>query len=90
VEPGDRLRVAGDKVDDLLAGSSLGLEPTGARLSEERHDPAPMFQHLDEWTLAPAGTDLGVERAAPPPVVPDVSHLSLVDRPEDTESDGKS
>ena len=90
VEPGDRLPVAGDKVDDLLAGSGLGLEPTGSRLSEERHDPAPMFQHLDEWTLAPAGTDLGVEREAPPPAVPDVSHLSLVDRPEDKESDKKS
>ena len=38
-----------------------------------------MFQHLDEWSLAPAGSDLGVERNLPPPVVPDVSHLSLAD-----------
>ena len=82
-EPGDRLPVAGDKVDDLLAGSSLGLEPVGARLGEERNDPTPMFQHLDEWTLAPAGTDLGVEREVPPPMVPDVSHLSLVDEPDE-------
>ncbi|MFC4260722.1 hypothetical protein ACFOZ5_17030 [Marinobacter lacisalsi] len=89
VEPGDRLPVAGDKVDDLLAGSSLGLEPTGSRLSEERHDPAPMFQHLDEWTLAPAGTELGVRRDAPPPVVPDVSHLSLVDEPNEKGSTGQ-
>lgn len=89
LEPGDRLPVAGDKVDDLLAGSRLGLEPTGVRLSEERHDPAPMFQHLDEWTIAPAGTDLGVEREAPPPVVPDVSHLSLVDEPDKKGSDGQ-
>lgn len=82
VEPGDRLPVAGDRVDDLLAGSGLGLDPTGTRLSEERHDPAPMFEHLDEWTLAPPGTDLGVEHETPPPVVPDVSHLSLVDDPD--------
>ncbi|GGY84078.1 hypothetical protein [Marinobacter zhanjiangensis] len=90
VEPGDRLPVAGDKVDDLLAGSSLGLEPTGVRLSEERHDPAPMFQHLDEWTLAPAGTDLGVKRDTPPPVVPDVSHLSLAEVPDEKESGEQS
>lgn len=82
VEPGDRLPVAGDKVDDLLAGSGLSLDPTGTRLSEERHDPTPMFEHLDEWTLAPPGTDLGVEHDTPPPLVPDVSHLSLVDEPD--------
>jgi len=38
-----------------------------------------MFQHLDDWTLAPPGSDLGVKREVPPPVVPDVSHLSLAD-----------
>jgi hypothetical protein len=38
-----------------------------------------MFQHLDEWSLAPAGSDLGVERDLPPPMIPDVSHLSLAD-----------
>ena len=79
VEPGDRLPVAGDKVDDVLSGSSLGLDPVGTRLSNERHDPEPMFEHLDEWTIAPAGTDLGVERDLPPPMTPDVSHLSLAD-----------
>ncbi len=86
VEPGDRLPVAGDRVDTLLSGSSLGLEPTGTRLSEERHDPEPMFEHLDEWTLAPAGTDLGVKRESPPPVVPDISHLSLADDPDDRDA----
>lgn len=86
VEPGDRLPVAGERVDELLAGSSLGLDPTGTRLSEAHHDPEPMFEHLDEWTLAPAGSDLGVERELPPPVVPDVSHLSLVDEPDDSQS----
>ena len=82
VEPGDRLPVAGDRVDTLLSGSSLGLDPAGTRLSEERHDPEPMFEHLDEWSIAPAGTDLGVKREAPPPVVPDISHLSLADDPD--------
>ena len=82
IEPGDRLRVAGEKADEVLAGSSLGLDPVGTRLAEERDVPHPVFKHLDEWTIAPAGTDLGVEREVPPPVVPDVSHLSLADEPE--------
>src|SRR5690554_4514303 len=79
VEPGDRLPVAGDKVDDILAGSALGLDPVGVRLVEPEEVESPMFQHLDDWTLAPAGSDIGVERDLPPPMVPDVSHLSLVD-----------
>ncbi len=79
VEPGDRLQVAGEKVDTILAGSGLSLDPVGVNLAEHQEVEAPMFQHLDEWTLAPAGTDLGVERDLPPPVVPDVSHLSLAD-----------
>lgn len=79
VEPGDRLPVAGDKVDDILAGSALGLDPVGVTLVEPEEVEAPMFQHLDDWTLAPTGSDIGVERDLPPPMVPDVSHLSLVD-----------
>ncbi|MCK7552760.1 MULTISPECIES: hypothetical protein [Marinobacter] len=79
VEPGDRLPVAGDKVDTILAGSGLSLDPVGVTLAEHHDVEAPMFQHLDDWTLAPAGTDLGVERDLPPPMVPDVSHLSLAD-----------
>tara|TARA_R110000824_G_scaffold16866_7_gene69274 strand:- start:15 stop:629 length:615 start_codon:yes stop_codon:yes gene_type:complete len=79
VEPGDRLPVAGDKVDDILAGSALGLDPVGVILVEPEEVEPPMFQHLEDWTLAPAGSDIGVERDLPPPIVPDVSHLSLVD-----------
>jgi len=79
VEPGDRLPVAGEKVDDILAGSGLNLDPVGVTLAEHQEAEAPMFEHLDDWTLAPAGSDLGVERELPPPMVPDVSHLSLVD-----------
>ncbi|MEP5324669.1 hypothetical protein [Marinobacter alexandrii] len=78
-EPGERLPVAGDKVDDILSGSGLSLDPVGVTLMEHTEVEPPMFQHLEDWTLAPAGTELGVERELPPPVVPDVSHLSLVD-----------
>lgn len=79
VEPGDRLPVAGEKVDSILAGSGLTLDPVGVTLAEHEEVEPPMFQHLDEWTLAPPGTELGVERDLPPPVVPDTSHLTLVD-----------
>lgn len=78
-EPGDRLPVAGDKVDTILSGSGLSLDPVGVTLAEKAEVEPPMFQHLDEWSLAPPGSDLGVERDLPPPVVPDVSHLSLAD-----------
>lgn len=79
VEPGDRLPVAGDKVDSILSGSGLGLDPVGVTLEEHKDTPAPMFQHLQDWTLAPPGSELGAKREVPPPVVPDVSHLSLAD-----------
>lgn len=79
VEPGDRLAVAGDKVDSILAGSALSLDPVGVTLTKPKNVEPPMFQHLDDWTVAPAGSDIGVEQELPPPIVPDVSHLSLVD-----------
>ncbi|MDX1633188.1 MAG: hypothetical protein R3280_00990 [Marinobacter sp.] len=79
VEPGDRLPVAGEKVDSILAGSGLSLDPVGVTLAEPEEVTPPMFQHLDEWTLAPAGSDLGEKRDLPPPMVPDVSHLSLAE-----------
>lgn len=85
-EPGDRLPVAGEKVDAILSGSSLSLDPVGVTLAEQAEVEPPMFQHLEEWSLAPAGSDLGVERDLPPPVVPDVSHLSMA---EDDSSDRK-
>jgi len=78
-EPGDRLPVAGEKVDAILAGSGLTLDPVGVTLMEHEDPEAPMFEHLDDWSLAPPGSDLGVKRDLPPPVVPDVSHLSLAD-----------
>jgi len=78
-EPGDRLPLAGEKVDDILAGSGLTLDPVGVTLVEHEDPEAPMFEHLDDWSLAPPGSDLGVKRDLPPPMVPDVSHLSLAD-----------
>lgn len=87
VEPGDRLPVAGERADEVLAGSTLHLDPVGTRLEPARQVEAPVFEHLDEWTVAPAGTELGVERDVPPPVVPDVSHLSLVDE-DDSDQEG--
>src|SRR5690554_5255512 len=62
-----------------MAGSGLSLDPPGVTLVEHQEAEAPMFEHLDDWTLAPPGTDLGVDRVVPPPVVPDISHLSLAD-----------
>lgn len=79
VEPGDRLPVAGDKVDSILSGTGLSLDPVGVTLVEPEDVEAPMFEHLDDWTVAPAGSDIGVERDLPPPPVPDTSHLSLAD-----------
>ncbi len=84
-EPGDRLPVAGDRVETILAGSRLTLDPAGTRLAEEQDVSEPIFDHLDDWTLAPAGTDLGVRRDTPPPIIPDVSHLSLEDVPDSSE-----
>ncbi|TBW58219.1 hypothetical protein EZI54_05055 [Marinobacter halodurans] len=83
VEPGDRPNVAGEKVDSILAGSSLQVAPAHDRLSEERRVEAPLFEHLDDWTIAPAGTTLVEEREEVPPAVPDISHLSLADDRKD-------
>lgn len=79
VEPGDRPNLAGEKVDTILSASGLTLDPVGITLEEHKEVQAPMFEHLNEWTLAPPGAELVESRDAPPPVVPDVSHLSLAD-----------
>lgn len=83
VEPGDRLQVAGEKVDSILSGSSLKVDAAHDRLSEVREVETPMFEHLDDWTLAPPGSTLVEKTEEVPPVVPDISHLSLVDNDED-------
>ncbi len=80
VEPGDRPNLAGEKVDTILSASGLTLDPVGITLEEHKEVQAPMFEHLDEWTIAPPGTELLESRDAAPPVVPDVSHLSLAEQ----------
>ena len=83
VEPGDRLEVAGEKVDQILAGSSLSVDEPGVRLSGPRSVEVPRFEHLDEITLAPVGADLEEIVERPPTAVPDISHLSLVDEEDE-------
>ncbi|OEY66459.1 hypothetical protein [Marinobacter sp. X15-166B] len=83
VEPGERPRLAGDRVDKILTGSALSLAPVGVTLSEPGNIEAPMFEHLDDWTLAAPGSDLSEPTEPPPPIVPDTSHLSLADDPGD-------
>lgn len=80
-EPGDRLPVAGEKVDSILAGSGLSLGKPGEQLGTIREETPPEFEHLDEWTVAPPGEDLVESDDGPEPPVPDVSHLSLADDP---------
>lgn len=80
VEPGDRLPVAGEEVDSILAGSGLSLGAPGERLGETRDVPEPEFEHLDEWSVAPPGEDLVTREDVPDPPAPDVSHLSLDDK----------
>jgi hypothetical protein len=77
VEPGDRLPVAGEKVDSILAGSDLSLGAPGEQLGDTREEAAPVFDHLDEWSVAPPGEDLGDGEEKPEPPAPDVSHLTL-------------
>ena len=86
VEPGDRPNVAGEKVDSILAGSGLTLDPVGVTLEEHKEHQTPMFEHMDDWSLAPPGSELGEKRETPPPMVPDVSHLSLEEREKQDES----
>lgn len=78
-EPGERLSLAGARADAILSESALQLDPAGVDLAPRRVTEAPEFSHLEEWSLAPPGTELGVSRQTPPPMVPDISHLSLVE-----------
>ncbi|PAV25427.1 hypothetical protein CF392_10955 [Tamilnaduibacter salinus] len=87
VEPGDRLPVAGERVESILSGSSLRVDQAHERLTEAHEEEPPMFEHLDDWTIAPAGTTLTESREDIPPVVPDISHLSLVEQPDDESRD---
>ncbi|MFE8071243.1 hypothetical protein QQM79_09295 [Marinobacteraceae bacterium S3BR75-40.1] len=78
-DAGQRLNLAGEKVDSILAGKDFSVAAPGERLQEAHEVEAPVFEHLDDWTIAPAGADLGDEKEEPPPPVPDTSHLTLKD-----------
>ncbi len=81
-EPGDRLPVAGEKVDSILADTDLSLGQPGEQLGTPREEEPPEFEHLDDWTIAPPGEDLVEEHEEPAVPTPDVSHLSLADEPK--------
>lgn len=85
-EPGDRLPVAGEKVDTILSGSGLSLGKPGEQLGTIREETPPEFEHLDDWSVAPPGEDLVESDDRPDPPAPDVSHLSLADE----SSEGRS
>lgn len=78
VEPGQRLPVAGERVDQVLAGSSLSLGPAGETLGQPRETEEPVFENLNKWSIAPAGERLVEPTEAIPTAVPDVSHLDLL------------
>lgn len=78
VEPGDRLPVAGERVDQLLATSSLSLGPAGATLGPAQAVAQPTFEHMDSWSVAPAGERLVEAAAQPEPALPDLSHLAVL------------
>ena len=74
------LPIAGEKVDEVLAGIDLTVDPVGVTLSEEENVVvAPVLTEQDKLSIAPVGVDLGEEKSKPEPVVPDTSHLSLKD-----------
>jgi len=80
------LTIAGERTDAVLAGSALTLDPPGVILVEPVPVKAPSFDHLDAWSLAPAGSDIGSKEELPPSIVPDTSHLAVEPLPSDDHS----
>ena len=78
VEPGERLPVAGERVDQVLAGSGLTLARPGENLGQSRQLEGPVPDHPEEWSLAPVGEILVEPVAKPTAVVPDISHLQVL------------
>lgn len=78
-ESAERLNVAGEKVDALLANVDLSVEPAGVDLADHKEEVVmPELVMQDNLSVAPAGSDLG-EKEEKVPVTPDISHLSLKD-----------
>jgi hypothetical protein len=80
------LPIAGERTDAVLAGSALTLDPPGVTLAESVPVQVLSFDHLDAWSLAPAGSDIGSKQELPPPIVPDTSRLAVEPLPSDDES----
>jgi hypothetical protein len=80
---GSGLPIAGERTDAVLAGSALTLDPPGVSLAESVPVEVPSFDHIDAWSLAPAGSDIGIKEELPPPIVPDTSHLAVDPLPSD-------
>ncbi len=72
-----RLDLAGRKADEILSHSSLHMDPVGVTLSTPKKVETPVFEHLDELSIAPAGSILGEKKPAPAPAIPDTSGLSI-------------
>jgi hypothetical protein len=83
---GSGLPIAGERTDAVLAGSALTLDPPGVTLAESVPVQVLSFDHLDAWSLAPAGSDIGSKQELPPPIVPDTSRLAVEPLPSDDES----
>ncbi len=73
------LPLAGEKAAQILEGKDFHLEPAGVRLSEEHEVDAPLFEHLDEISLAPVGSNLADKKEEVATPEPDISHLKLLD-----------
>jgi hypothetical protein len=74
-----RLKLAGEKVEQILAKVDWQLAPVGSRLSAEEDINRNFGLSFElDWDLAPVGSDLGQLRATVKPVNPDISHLELV------------
>ena len=80
------LPIAGERTDAVLAGSALTLDPPGVTLVESVSVKVPSFDHIDAWSLAPAGSDIGGKEELPPPIVPDTSHLTVEPLPSSNDN----
>lgn len=74
-----RLKLAGGRVEQILAKVDWQLAPVGSRMSAEDDINRNFGLSFElDWDLAPVGSDLGQLRVAAKPVNPDISHLELV------------
>ncbi len=79
--PGTRtsqLPIAGEKVDEILAGVGVDLAPVGVLLGERKKEVrAPELKHLDAISLAPAGVDLERHKEVEAPLFAHIDRISV-------------